>query len=311
MENYDEMLGKFLDAMALKRTGSKDTQDAYRRDLSRFLSWLQVESITSLNDVTTADIAAYRSLLRKGKIGGKPLSNASYDRNLSALKSFYRYACRSLDIMNNPVARFHGAKIGRHLPEYLSFDQMEAVLDTFDLTDPVGVRNRAMIEVMYACGLRVSECATLKIEDLHFEQNCLIVLGKESKERMVPFYPRCRQLLEHYMQIDRPTIMKQQMEHGIVFVNQKGKPISTRAIQQIVEKAGEDAGIGIHLHPHMIRHSFATHLINNGADLRVVQELLGHEHLSTTQIYTHVDEAHLRKVVEMAHPYAGKNKDKK
>ena len=113
------------------------------------------------------------------------------------------------------------------------------------------------------------------------------------------------------MQIDRPAIMKQQKEHGIVFVNQKGKPISTRAIQQIVEKAGEDAGIGIHLHPHMIRHSFATPLINNGADLRVVQELLGHENLSTTQIYTNVDEAHLRKVVEMAHPYAGKNKDKK
>lgn len=306
MENYEEMLGKFLDAMALKRTGSKDTQDAYRRDLSRFLSWLQAENITSLNDVTPADIASYLGQLRTGKIGGKPLSNASYDRNLSALKSFYRYACRSLGITSNPVNRIHGAKIGRHLPDYLSFDQMEAVLDTFDLSDPAGVRNRAMIEVMYACGLRVSECAGLKMEDLHFSQGYLTVLGKESKQRMVPFYPRCGQLLQHYVQYGRPLLMSKVSEHGIVFVSLKGRPISTRAIQQIVEKAGEDADIGMHLHPHMIRHSFATHLINNGADMRVVQELLGHENLSTTQIYTHVDEAHLRNAVEMAHPYAVK-----
>ena len=183
---------------------------------------------------------------------------------------------------------------------------MEAVLDTFDLSDPAGVRNRAMIEVMYACGLRVSECAGLKMEDLHFSQGYLTVLGKESKQRMVPFYPRCGQLLQHYVQYDRPLLMSKVSEHGIVFVSLKGRPISTRAIQQIVEKAGEDADIGMHLHPHMIRHSFATHLINNGADLRVVQELLGHENLSTTQIYTHVDEAHLRNAVEMAHPYAVK-----
>ena len=307
MENYDEMLGKFLDAMALKRTGSADTQDAYRRDLSRFLSWLQAENITSLNDVTPLDIAAYLNQLRSGKIGGKPLSNASYDRNLSSLKSFYRYACRSFGVTANPLTHFHGAKIGRHLPEYLSFDQMEAVFDTFDLSDPVGVRNRTMLEVMYACGLRVSECASLKIADVHLFESYLVVLGKESKQRMVPFYPRCRGLLEHYLNTDRPAILKQQPEHGTVFINQKGRPISTRAIQQIVEKAGEEAGIGIHLHPHMIRHSFATHLINNGADLRVVQELLGHENLSTTQIYTHVEESHLRQVVEMAHPYSKKN----
>ncbi|MDY4809426.1 MAG: tyrosine recombinase XerC, partial [Bulleidia sp.] len=258
------------------------------------------------NDVTPTDIAAYLGQLRTGKIGGKPLSNASYDRNLSALKSFYRYACRSLGVTSNPVNRIHGAKIGRHLPDYLSFDQMEAVLDTFDLSDQAGVRNRAMIEVMYACGLRVSECAGLKMEDLHFSQGYLTVLGKESKQRMVPFYPRCGQLLQHYVQYDRPLLMSKVSEHGIVFVSLKGRPISTRAIQQIVEKAGEDADIGMHLHPHMIRHSFATHLINNGADLRVVQELLGHENLSTTQIYTHVDEAHLRNAVEMAHPYAVK-----
>lgn len=306
MENYDELLGKFLEAIALKRTGSKDTQDAYRRDLSRFLSWLKEENITSLNDVTTADMSAYLSQLRSGDIGGQPLSNASYDRNLSALKSFYRYVCRYHGIVYNPVQKFHGAKIGRHLPEYLSFDQMEAILDTFDLSDPVGVRNRAMIEVMYACGLRVSECAGLRMDDVHLKEGYLSVIGKESRQRMVPFYPRCAQLLEHYMHTDRLTFMHDQSEHGFVFVSQKGRPISSRAIEMIVEKAGEQADIGMHVHPHMIRHSFATHLVNNGADLRVVQELLGHENLSTTQIYTHVDEARLRKVVETNHPLAQK-----
>lgn len=305
MENYDEMLGKFLEAIALKRTGSADTQDAYRRDLSRFLNYLEENGITSLDEVTVADISAYITKLRSGEIGGTPLSNASFDRSLSALKSFYRFACTSLGVKNNPVAGFRGAKTGRHLPEYVTFDQMEAMLDTFDLEKPADVRNRCILEVMYACGLRVSECAHLRMEDIHMDEKYLKVLGKESKERMVPFYPRCAQLLQYYMDTVRCNLIKE--EHGYVFVSLKGNPITPRAIEMIVEKAGVNADIGMHVHPHMIRHSFATHLLNNGADLRAVQELLGHENLSTTQIYTHVSEDHLRETVQKAHPHAKKN----
>lgn len=303
MENSDQLLESYLSALALKRTGSRDTEEAYRRDISRFLNYLSEQGIESLEDVTKQDVSSYITALRSGDIGGVEISNASYDRALSALKSFYRYCNRSKGITNNPISMFHGAKTARHLPDVLTFDQMEAMLDSFDLTDPAGVRNRCILEVMYACGLRVSECAGLLSGNINFEKRYLRVMGKESKERMVPFYPRCGQLMRFYLQQVRPYYLKDQ-KHDVFFVNQKGKPISSRAIQLIAEKAGEDAGLPFHVHPHMIRHSFATHLLNNGADLRVVQELLGHENLSTTQIYTHISEEKLRKTVDEAHPHS-------
>lgn len=308
-ENYDSMLESFLKAVALKKTGSKDTQDAYRRDISRFLSFLRENNIRSLNDVTRQDISTYISALRSGEIGGTPLSNASFDRSLSALKSFYRYCNRNLGITANPVRDFHGAKTSRKLPDTLTFDQVESMLETFDLEDDVQVRNRAMIEVIYACGLRVSECSRLQCSNIHLKDGYLVVLGKESRERMIPFYPRCGQLLQYYIENVRPQFMKE--SHNTLFVSQRGKPITSRSIENIVEQAGVNAGLTIRVHPHMLRHSFATHLLNNGADLRVVQELLGHLNLSTTQIYTHVDEKHLREAVEMAHPHSLRNLNKK
>ena len=253
------------------------------------------------------DIADYITQLRSGEFTGNKLSNASYARNLSSLKSFYRYLNRQEGIQNNPILLFHSVTNKRKLPEYLTFDQMETLLDHFDLTDPIALRDRSMIEVMYACGLRVSECAGLKVKDINLKERYLTVLGKESKERMVPFYPRCASLLEHYIQVIRPILLKKQEDHGILFVNQRGLPITSRSIQNICEYAGRDAGISMHIHPHMIRHSFATHLLDNGADLRVVQELLGHENLQTTQIYTHVSQDRLANVVEKAHPNSKTN----
>ena len=303
MENYDELLDSFLNALSLKATGSKDTETAYRKDIQRFLNYLKEHSIQSLEDVTKDDFSTYITELRSGKIGGVKLSNASYDRSLSALKSFYRYCNCSKGIQNNPVAVFKSAKVSRHLPDYLSFDQMEAMLDCFDLSKASDVRDRCIVEVMYACGLRVSECAGIKVTDIHFDAMYLRVMGKESKERMIPFYPRCRQLMQYYLKEVRPLYVTKE-EHSVFFVNQKGKPITVRAIQMIVEKAGIQAGLSLHVHPHMIRHSFATHLLNNGADLRVVQELLGHENLSTTQIYTHISEERLKKTVDESHPHS-------
>ncbi|MGM9941590.1 MAG: tyrosine recombinase XerC [Bulleidia sp.] len=308
MEDFDAMLESFLKAVALKKTGSPDTRDAYGRDVSRFLNYLRENDIVSLNDVTRQDVSAYITALRSGEIGGKPLSNASFDRNLSAIKSFYRYANRNLGIISNPVRAFRGAKTTRKLPDTLTFDQVEAMLDTFDLEDDVQVRNRAIIEVMYACGLRVSECARLQCRNIHLKDLYLVVLGKESRERVVPFYNRCGQLLEYYMENVRPQFMNE--SHDILFVSQRGNPITSRSIENIVEQAGRNAGLSIRVHPHMLRHSFATHLLNNGADLRVVQELLGHLNLSTTQIYTHVDENHLREAVETAHPHSLRNINK-
>ena len=304
---FEKQLERFLHHIEMKGTGSKDTNDAYRRDVTRFLTFLEEEDVSSFEEVDKLLISTYFTKLRSGEIGGKPLSNATYGRNLSALKSFWRYLNLYEGISNNPVRAFHHATKGRHLPEYLTFDQMEAMLSTFDLCDAVQLRDRCILETMYACGLRVSECAGIRIRDVNTDERYLSVLGKESKERMVPMYPRCASLLKVYMEQARPQFMVNKEENGILFVNQKGNPISSRSIQNITDKAAKNAGLYIHVHPHMIRHSFATHMLDNGADLRVVQELLGHANLSTTQIYTHVTEDRLRKVVESAHPHAKKN----
>ena len=306
-DSFERSLDRFLDHIRLSRTGSADTENAYRRDIERFLEYLRDNHVDSFEDVTKEDISDYITRLRSGDIGGVPLSNSSYARNLSSLKSFYRYLNRNEGIEANPVRMFKGASTRRKLPEFLTFDQMEQLLDWFDLDDPAGIRDRCMIEVMYACGLRVSECAGLQMDKINLKERYLSVIGKESKERMIPFYPRCAQLIELYLEESRPVFMEGKEEHGYLFVSKRGTPITSRSIQMLCEKSGEAAGLSVHVHPHMIRHSFATHLLDNGADLRIVQELLGHENLSTTQIYTHVTQDRLQKVVDEAHPHSRKD----
>ena len=304
--NYDEALERFLAHLRMSRTGSEDTEDAYRRDVSRFIHWLQECGIDDPEELTKADFGNYITALRRGEIGGKPLSNSSYSRNLSALRSFFRYLNKYEGVENNPVRQFHTVRGNRKLPEFLTFDQMERLFDVYDLSDAADVRDRCILEVMYACGLRVSECAGLEKDRIELSEGFLTVLGKGSKERQVPFYPRCAQLIRYYLEEVRPLYMENVPEHGKLFVNRRGKPISTRSIENICIQAAERAGLTMHVHPHMIRHSFATHMLDNGADLRTVQELLGHENLSTTQIYTHVTADRLRRVVDQAHPYAKK-----
>ena len=304
MAGFDEVLDRFLHHIQISRTGSADTQDAYRRDVERFLGYLEDEKIKSFEKVDKAVISDYVMRLRSGDFGKQPLSNASYARNLSSLRSFFRYLNKYEGVENNPVRQFKGSVPRRKLPDFLTFDQMETLLKSFDLSKPADIRDRCIIEVMYACGLRVSECASLQVSKIHLSERYLSVIGKESKERMVPFYGRCAKLIELYLKEARPQFKQEATD--ILFLNQKGKPLSTRSIQDICAKRGELAGLSVHVHPHMIRHSFATHLPDNGADLRVVQELLGHENLSTTQIYTHVTSDRLRAAVDKAHPHAKK-----
>lgn len=303
MADFDQSLERFLAVLGVQRTGSKDTDDAYRRDISRFIEYLKSCGIEEWEEVGRDTVSDYITKLRSGEFSDKPLSNASYGRNLSALKSFWRYLNLHEGVRNNPVQLFKGAKSRRHLPDYLTFEQMETLLSSFDLSTPAGIRDRCILETMYACGLRVSECAGLRKMDVRIRDGWLSVIGKESKERLVPFYPRCGKLIDLYLKEARPVFMKDKEEHGILFVSQKGTPITSRSIQMICEKAAVNAGLARHVHPHMIRHSFATHLLDNGADLRIVQELLGHENLSTTQIYTHVTQDRLQKVVDEAHPH--------
>lgn len=304
IDSLDKSLESFLDYIRLSKSGSTKTEDAYRRDIGRFLAYLHEENIVSFEAVDKEVMMNYMTLLRSGQITKTKISNTSFARVLSSLRSFYKYLNRTQGIENNPIQHFKSPKTKKSLPNFLTFEQMMSLLRSFDLSDPVECRNRCIIETIYACGLRVSEVTSLKVQDIHMNQQVLTVIGKGNKERMIPFYPKCGRLIEKYMNEARPCWLKE--EHGFLFVSQSGKPITPRAVQLILKSAGERIGLSVEVHPHMLRHSFATHLLDNGADLRVVQELLGHENLSTTQIYTHVTVDRLKNVVQQSHPRSKK-----
>ena len=291
-----ELVRPYYIYLRLERGLSPNTLDAYMRDLDKLLSFLAAEDVEPLQ-MTIEQLHAFAAGLFD--IG---LDAHSQSRILSGVRAFCRFLIMTGRIDSDPSELLVSPKLGIHLPEVLSVEEIDALIAAIRLDTKEGQRNRAMIEVLYSCGLRVSECAGLKLSRIHLTEHYLSVIGKESKERMVPFYPRAGQLLAAYIREVRPLYMKE--DHDFLFVNQKGKPVSVRMIQMLCESTGEKAGLPVHVHPHMIRHSFATHLLDNGADLRIVQELLGHETLSTTQIYTHVTEDRLRKVVDKAHPHS-------
>ncbi|MBW9212052.1 MULTISPECIES: site-specific tyrosine recombinase/integron integrase [Terrabacteria group] len=292
--DYRKSLESFLAYIRLAKTGSRHTEDAYRRDIESFISYLEEEKIDTWKKVDKNFLLTYFTNLRRRNC----LSNSSYDRYLSSLRSFFRYLNLYEGIGHNPMSSFKNVKISRPLPEYLTVNQVQDLLASFDLNDEKGLRNRCIVELLYACGLRISECTNIKVRDIHLRERYVRIMGKESKERMVPFYEDLAILLAKYLKesasfsnLDQP-----------IFMGLKRKAISTRSIQLLLEKKGRELNLPFRLHPHVLRHSFATHLLDNGADLRVVQSLLGHENLSTTQIYTHVSQDTLRRVIEETHP---------
>ena len=293
---------EFVEFIVARRSGSPATADSYGRDLERFAAYLAEKKITDFGQVDKAVMFDYVTLLRSGKITRGKISDSSFSRMLSTLRSFYHYLIRYKGVKVNPTRGLRAPKLNRTIPEFLTFDQMMTLFDSFDLNDPAALRNRAILETMYACGLRVSEVCSLTLAELDLNERILTVTGKGDTQRIVPFYKRLRTLLTRYLRDSRALYLKE--EHGFVFVSQRGAPITPRAVQLILAQAGQDAGLNQPLHPHILRHSFATHLLDNGVDLRTVQELLGHSSLSTTQIYTHVTVDRLKQSVDAAHPHS-------
>lgn len=263
---------EFVEFIVARRSGSPATADSYGRDLERFAAYLAEKKITDFGQVDKAVMFDYVTLLRSGKITRGKISDSSFSRMLSTLRSFYHYLIRYKGVKVNPTRGLRAPKLNRTIPEFLTFDQMMTLFDSFDLDDPAALRNRAILETMYACGLRVSEVCSLTLAELDLNERILTVTGKGDKQRIVPFYKRLRTLLARYLRDSRALYLKE--EHGFVFVSQRGAPITPRAVQLILAQAGQDAGLNQPLHPHMLRHSFATHLLDNGVDLRTVQELL-------------------------------------
>lgn len=231
------------------------------------------------------------------------LKSSTLNRNLSGLRSFFNYLVSNGEAESNPFHRIRAPKGAKMLPDFLLFDEIERLFAGIDTSSAEGKRDRAMFELMYASGLRVGETASLKLSNIDFNQRVLRITGKGSKERIVPFYPYAGELIKQYLTQGRPELLGES-KSDFLFINKKHQPLSERGIQYLLDKYARLSGINKTIHPHMLRHSFATHLLDNGADLRIVQELLGHAHLSTTQIYTHVTVDRLKSAYLSAHPRA-------
>lgn len=295
-----QIIEQFLDVIWMERGLSENTLSAYRTDLKKFVMWLKQSSAESLsnliNNANREDIQEYFSLLEHQKIS--PRSRA---RLLSSLRLFYAYLLREKIIETDPVALIDAPKLGRSLPKTLSEKDVEALLLAPDTATLLGLRDRVLLEVLYATGLRVSELVGLELTQINLLQGTLRVTGKGNKERLVPLGEEAILWLEKYLNTARVDLLKGQVTDAL-FVTKRGGAMTRQAFWYLIKRYALQAKIAAKISPHTLRHAFATHLLNHGADLRVVQMLLGHSDLSTTQIYTHVASERLKSLHSQHHP---------
>lgn len=299
---FTPLLAEYLMALRVERGLSAATIDAYELDLHDYLGYLHSGHIDELDAITREDVTDYLETLYL-----RSYSTASVERHVASVRGFHKFCVREGYTQRNPAAHVPMPKKPQRLPEALSIEQVEALLDQPFAEGPVGLRDKCMLEVLYGCGLRASELVGLEFSNLLLDDDLVRVRGKGGKERLVPLLGTARSALDAYLERGRPylhTKSAPQAQHGsAVFLNVRGGQITRRALHDIVEGYGARVGIE-NLHAHTMRHSFATHLIRGGADLRSVQEMLGHSDISTTQIYTHVDREHIREEYLSTHPRA-------
>lgn len=294
----DPNLDRFLDALWLEDGLSANTLAAYRRDLTGLAAWMRAEAVDrSLVQATEDDLQGYM-VHRHGQ--SQP---SSVGRRLSVFRRFYRWAIREGLSLADPTVRMDAPRQRMRLPNTLTEHQVESLLDAPDVDEPIGIRDRAMLELLYASGLRVSELVQLKSVYVSLADGVLRIMGKGSKERLVPFGAQASEWLTKYASYARGDILDGQSSDAL-FVTGRGGPMTRQMFWKLIKKYALIAGITQPLSPHTLRHAFATHLLNHGADLRVVQMLLGHSDISTTQVYTHVARERLRQLHERHHPRA-------
>lgn len=279
----------------LERSLSPKTVEAYLHDVEKLSDFL--DGRKKLEEVELSDLQSFLASLYD-----ENMSARSQARIISGLKSFYKFMLYERRIAHDPTELLDAPKIGRHLPEVLSIPEIEAILNGIDLSKPEGHRNKAIIEVMYGCGLRVSEVVNLRISNLHFRENYVRIIGKGDKERLVPIGHTAQQAVLLYLEGYRVHLKIKKGEEDIVFLNRRGSRLSREMIFMMIKEMAVAAGIRKTISPHTFRHSFATHLVEGGADLRAVQEMLGHESITTTEIYTHLDREYVKNIIEQYHP---------
>jgi len=293
-----EVFNKYINYLEAERNMSAYTVRNYTADLLDFFNFLKVNGISSLKEVDRLTLRDYLAHLMK-----RGLVKASIARKLSAIRSFYRYLLQEGLVSTSPAATTSSPKLDKRLPSFLTLEEVGRLLEAPDLSTPQGQRDRALLELLYASGLRVSELVKLNLEQINLDTREIRVWGKGSKERVVLMGKPAAEALAAYISWGRPELLGGKRS-STLFVNRYGGRLPERRVQRILEKYARIAGMAKRVHPHMLRHTFATHLLDGGADLRVVQELLGHAALSSTQIYTHVTKSQAKKVYLSAHPMA-------
>ena len=290
-----EIADEFCDALWLEDGLSRNTLDAYKRDVLLFAAWLNSERNKNLHEVTDIDLNAYFAFRHT------TTKASSSNRRLAVLRRFYHYALRNGQIQMDPCLKLKSAKQPPRFPKTLSEQHVESLLAAPDVATPLGLRDRTMLEVMYASGLRVSELVLLKTIEVGMNEGVLRITGKGNKTRLVPFGEEARVWIERYLKEARLTILNGKVNDAL-FVTALGGPMTRQMFWTLIKKYALQADVHVPLSPHTLRHAFATHLLNHGADLRVVQLLLGHADISTTQIYTHVARERLKKIHSQHHP---------
>jgi integrase/recombinase XerD len=301
-KEQNQLLQKYRQYLLLEKSLSPNTLEAYLSDVSKLLSFLNDECI-AIQQVTLDNLHTFAAGLRD--LGIAPRSQI---RIISGIKSFFKFLLIDEYIPADPSEFLESPKIGRHLPDVLTVEEIDRIVKCIDLSQPEGHRNKAMIETMYSCGLRVSGLCGLKMNDLYMEEGFLRVTGKGSKQRLVPISPTAIKEITTYMDGTRRHIdIKPGYESFLFLSIRRGKPISRVMVFDIVKKLVQEAGVNKSVSPHTFRHSFATHLLEGGANLRAIQCMLGHEKIATTEIYTHIDRNRLREEIELHHPRNSKN----
>jgi integrase/recombinase XerC len=292
------VLDEYITYVMLERNYSSHTVTEYTKDIEEFFSFITVEGIGDLNDVTYSEARLYVTTLYD-----KGLSRATISRKISSVRSFYKFANTRHGIVDNAFKSLYHPKKQERLPAFFYKDEMEHLFAACEGSDNKSLRDHALLEMLYATGIRVSELTSIQLSDIDLHLGIVLVMGKGKKERYIPFGSFAEDAINAYIEISRPKLMKKK-DHNTLFVNLRGDPLTGRGVRYILTSLMERASLHSKIYPHMIRHTFATHLLSNGADMRSVQELLGHSHLSSTQVYTHITKEHLRKTYMNTHPRA-------
>ncbi|MGB9885900.1 MAG: site-specific tyrosine recombinase XerD [Moorellales bacterium] len=289
---------RFLHYLAIERGLAENSLASYHRDLQQYLSFL-AERAAGVEESTTGLVLAYLGELEQK--GRKP---STISRHLASLKAFYQFLLREQVVSRDPTAELEAPRIGRRLPRVLSVEEVEFLLGQPQTGRAAGLRDKAMLELLYATGFRVSELVSLNVGQLNLDLGFVQCVGKGQKERVVPMGSVAIFWLRRYLERGRPQLVKEGGDMEALFVNHQGQRLTRQGFWKILKKYARKANLDTNITPHTLRHSFATHLLENGADLRVVQELLGHADIATTQIYTHLTRRHLREVYRLTHPRA-------